>query len=272
MREIINATQGKVLTNGKIYGASIILAENENLNNYYEIPSELAEQIFNTKAAMNEREIEYWNDIQENGKRTDYNYAFFKWNSSDILPYYPVNADSIMYIFMDCKNAKDLSKVVINCTSDSPNLMFICANCFVMEQSPLIKFTNPNVSVVKNYISAYANCMALTFVNVWWGDGSQNPVSVRNNCQNMFFKCEALTDIEFTGQGSPLSLDLSYCTGLTKASVLSLYDSLMDVSEATAGVYKISLHIDTLGLLTDEEIKNFNSKGWLLEGKDNEDN
>lgn len=272
MRKVINATQGKALTNGKIYGLSVFLAENENENNYYEIPLELAEQIFNIKSAMDEREIEYWSNIQENGKRTDYNYAFFKWISSDIFPYHPINADSVMYMFLDCKSVKDLSKVIINCTSDSPNLMYICANCLLMEQAPIIKFTNPDATAVKNYVSAYANCMALTSVSVWWGNGSQNPVSTRNNCQNMFFKCEALTDIEFTGQGSPLSLDLSYCTRLTKASVMSLYDSLMDVSEATAGVYKILLHVDTLGLLTEEEIENFNSKGWLLEGKDNEDN
>jgi hypothetical protein len=44
-RTVLYAEEGKVLTNGKIYGTQIFLAENESADSFYEISKEEYESI-----------------------------------------------------------------------------------------------------------------------------------------------------------------------------------------------------------------------------------
>ena len=45
IREMITADDGKILTNGEIYGKSIILGSNDRVSNYHEITQAEYEQI-----------------------------------------------------------------------------------------------------------------------------------------------------------------------------------------------------------------------------------
>ena len=45
MRRILNATEGKILTNGEIYGAQIFLADGVDESAFYEITREEYERI-----------------------------------------------------------------------------------------------------------------------------------------------------------------------------------------------------------------------------------
>lgn len=52
-RIIIYADEGKVLTNGEIYGKKIYLAEGESADSYYEISKDEYEKIIESEEAIN---------------------------------------------------------------------------------------------------------------------------------------------------------------------------------------------------------------------------
>ena len=86
---------------------------------------------------------------------------------------------------------------------------------------------------------------------------------------NTFLNCSALTNLTFSGSGSPKSLDLSACKLLSNESIQSLYNALMDVSAVTSGTYKITINSDIQTKITALSL-DFAAKGWTLEVKQEE--
>ena len=64
MRDYIEATEGKILTNGEIYGKQIYLAEGVNADNFYEIPIEEYEEMMESPEAT---ENDYLSALREMG-------------------------------------------------------------------------------------------------------------------------------------------------------------------------------------------------------------
>ena len=56
-RIVIYAEEGKVLTNGEVYGTTIFLAEGETTATYYEITTEEYEKIKSEAEAENDTDI-----------------------------------------------------------------------------------------------------------------------------------------------------------------------------------------------------------------------
>lgn len=201
--------------------------------------------------------------IQNSGSRTDYSYAFAKWSGAEIKPLYGIKTDRLMYTFTDCVNLVDLSVANITLTGEYPNMMYTFANCLLLAKPPSIS-ADETVKAVRVMTSCFANCTKLKEAVVCFGSGEIDPVEIRSNMQNAFYKCEAMENVTFSGKGSPLSLDLSPCTKLEKQSLVSLKNALLNVSAAQAGNYDIKLAEETLSLLSDAEIKEFNDLGWNL--------
>lgn len=217
--------------------------------------------------------IEWWNDIQQNGERFDYSYAFCNSGYPCLSPPHPIKATNVMYMFMGCNFLENASNILVHITSENPNMMYVCANCSSMKKAPLFHFLK--VPIVKTYTSMYASCFSLESARVYWGDGTADPVTQRNACQNMFFKCWNLKDIDFGEEetGSPTKLDLSYCKELSMDSVRSLMLSLQWIPEGSAGTYEITLATETF-----EKLKNYSSylftfeaKGWTVKSMTREE-
>lgn len=215
---------------------------------------------------------ELWDILQQSGNRTDYSYAFCNSDYKYLRPKYPIFAKNIMYAFMSCMNLEDASNILINITAEKPNMMYTCANCNSMTKAPIFNFIG--APIVKTYTSMYTGCYSLISASVYWGDGSQNAVTQRNACQNMFFKCWSLTDIDFGAEetGSPTGLDLSYSKDLTVQSVQSLLTSLMTIPSGSAGKYEIILATDTVAKLSAEILDGFTTKGWTIISQTKEKN
>lgn len=213
---------------------------------------------------------EWWESIQQGGERDDYSYAFCNSAYTCLNPLYPIKADNVMYMFMGCNLLGSANNILIHIESERPNMMYVCANCNSMTRPPIFNFVR--APIVKTYTSMYASCYSLLSANVYWGDGTTDPVTERSACQNMFFKCWALTDIDFGEEntGSPTKLDLSYCKNLKVVSVESLLASLQTIPNGSYGTYEIILAQETVDNLTanyPDTLTGFATKGWTIVSK-----
>ena len=205
-----------------------------------------------------------WDSIQARGERTDYSYAFANTTYKTINPSYELICDKCVYMFMNAKEMTDLSNITLNIVSQNPNMSYLCMGCINLINAPVMAFSNSTAIAVRTWISAFANCVLLESVQIYFGTGEQNPAGVRNNMANCFFKCRRLKNVTFSGCGSPINLDLSYAEDLSTQSLQSLAESLMDVS-AESGTYEIIINADQQSKLELSQLtESFTQKGWSL--------
>ena len=211
---------------------------------------------------------DFWTGFFKTG-RTDFSYAFINNGAAEIKPTQVINATVIKYMLLNCSELADASPIVVNLSANNPVVVGVCMGCSKMTKPPVINFTGENAHVCRSYVSAYANCAKLTQCTIWFGDGTQSTSGERTDMANTFLNCSALTNLTFSGSGSPKSLDLSACKLLSNESVQSLYNALMDVSAVTSGTYKITINSDIQTKITALSL-DFAAKGWTLEVKQEE--
>lgn len=244
-----------VLFNGYLAGNQIVVPVNSNIpkDSFILIPKDLLPSYSYFTANSDYADGGIWDIVQKRGELKDYSYAFSNWEvDSVIIPKYPLrDIANCMYALKDC-SLTDGRTLVFHITNENPSMMYVCSNCGKMVYAP--KFVFYNAPIVRNYMSMYAGCLKMKEASVYWGDGSTDPIAERTSCQNMFFKCDMLEEVQFTGKGSPLHLDLSYSNVLKYSTLLSLADSLMniDVTEAASknSVHEIVISSDTWVMLT----------------------
>ena len=220
---------------------------------------------------------DFWMIFQRNGTRRDYSYAFARWERTKISPLYKLICENCMYLLLNA-SVGDASAIIVECTSSGASMLGVCMGCSNMTLPPVFTFTT--TPFVKTWTSAFAGCESMTECTLHFGDNTLSeatqeadyPIKNRNNMQNTFFKCSALTNITFMGMGSPKSLDLSDCVNLSAESIVSLSQHLYDVSSATAGNYVIKIASTTMEALGyyDEEnntdtVSAMENLGWAIE-------
>ncbi len=211
---------------------------------------------------------DFWTGFFKTG-RTDFSYAFINNGAAEIKPTQAINATVIKYMLLNCSELADASPIVVNLSANNPVVVGVCMGCSKMTKPPVINFTSEDAHVCRSYVSAYANCAKLTQCTIWLGDGTQSASGERTDMANTFLNCSALTNLTFSGSGSPKSLDLSACKLLSNESIQSLYNALMDVSTVTSGTYKITINSDIQTKITALSL-DFAAKGWTLEVKQEE--
>lgn len=211
---------------------------------------------------------DFWTGFFKTG-RTDFSYAFINNGAAEIKPTQAINATVIKYMLLNCSGLVDASPIVVNLSADNPVAVGVCMGCLKMTTPPVINFTSEDAHVCRSYVSAYANCAKLTQCTIWFGDGTQSASGERTDMANTFLNCSALTNLTFSGSGSPKSLDLSACKRLSNESIQSLYNALMDVSAVTSGTYKITINSDIQTKIAALSL-DFAGKGWTLEVKQEE--
>ena len=206
-----------------------------------------------------------WDSIQAGGNRRDYSYAFANTTYSILNPSYELICEKCVYMFMNVQGLTDLSNITLNIISSNPNMSYLCMGCIDLVNAPVMAFSYSTATAVRTWVSAFANCVSLKNAEIYFGTGEQNPVSVRNNMANCFFKCRKLKNVTFSGKGSPNNLDLSYAEDLSVESLHSLAESLMDVTEAEAGTYEITINSDQQTKLNAYALNDIiTGKGWRL--------
>ena len=85
------------------------------------------------------------------------------------------------------------------------------------------------------------------------------------NAGSAFGNCSKLENITFNGIIKAPNLDLSYCTLLTRDSLMSAINALYDrASEGSTSTYTLTLGSANLAKLTEDEQYIATSKGWTL--------
>ena len=218
-----------------------------------------------------------WDSVQANGYRRDYSYAFANTAYKTLNPSYDIICEKCVYMFMNAQEITSLSNIVINIISSNPNMSYLCMGCINLINAPVMEFDYSAATAVRTWVSAFANCVSLENVGIYLGTGQQNPVSVRNNMANCFFKCKKIKNLTFSGVGSPINLDLSYIEDISTESLESLSGCLMDVSGADSGVYEIIINNDQQSKLSENRADGITlydimtQKGWSFVIKERED-
>lgn len=169
---------------------------------------------------------EFWDAVQNFGNRTSYNGVFFQWGDSAFYPKYdliPIGNASSMFQQIKVKNFKqrlidcgvtlDLSKAT------NVNYLFSVAE---VTHVPVI-----NTTSASSLASIFYNCRIVDIEKlILKSDGSQT-------FSDSFKWCESLVNLIIEGTIGKSGLDLRWSTKLSKASIISIINTL---STTTSGL------------------------------------
>ena len=171
----------------------------------------------------------FWNAFQEQGNRTNYNYAFYGWTDDTYKPKYPINVVGTAS-----------TGTAFNSTKITNTKVAISASCQTL--SPI-----------------FANAVSL--VTIPHLDVSNVTVLI-DRC---FSHCTKLENLTMVGTIQANGFDVSPCKKLTKESLLSVLSALADKTQDTTGTdWVCTLGTDNLNKLTNAEIAIATEKGWSL--------
>ena len=202
----------------------------------------------------------FWDVLQCNGTRTNYNYAFYSagnnqsgWNDDNFKPKYDLNIAHAQYTFQNSR-ITNLKQILINCgvslniTSTQMYYTFYISDVTHLPEIGSTKCTNAQ--------NCFNNCINLVSID-------KLILSNTADCaiQNAFMSCSSLAEIRFSENISPVGLSLSACNNLSHDSILNLLNALAVKSGST---YSVTLGSTNLAKLTDAEKAIATQKGWTL--------
>lgn len=221
-----------------------------------------------TETAYNEgRKDEYdrfWDAFQKNGTRTTYRYGFpgNGFDFSNFYPKYDIVADEANQMFYawqtagvgqtetslkkrleECGVRLDISRVTTG------TQMFQYGYC--LTELPLLDFSSFTTGS-----NLFYNCNNLVTI--------EKLILTENTPLSGWFNgCTALENIVIEGVIGVNNLNLSYSKKLTHDSLMSVINALKDYS-GTSTTGTVTLGMDNIAKLTDEEKQIARNKGWTL--------
>lgn len=207
--------------------------------------------------------IKVWNAIQDNGNRTNYQYAFNYqvWNEETFKPNYDLNfVGETRNVFLSCnfvgslKTALDKAGVKIN-TSNCIALYNCFYNMPMLTELPKLDLTK----ATENLANLFYNCPKLVRI-----DGIVCSENTKFYSNTFGTSLGSLEECIFSGVIGN-NLKLSNCTKLNHDSLMSVINILKDYSSDTS----TTAHTLTLGTtlqakLTDSEKAQATGKGWTI--------
>lgn len=195
-------------------------------------PVDMAAELESIPTFEDGKQAEYdrfWDAYQENGKRTDYRFAFsgLGWTAETLKPKYDIIPKSVQLMFRAMQIPVNISDFF---ESQGVVLDFSKTTSFaeMVLDSNIIGFGTVDTRAASNINYAFSTAKNLQTIRllILKDDGSQLVTAAFNNCP-------ALVDITFEGVIGKSGLNLQWSTKLSKASIESIVGCL---STTTSGL------------------------------------
>lgn len=161
----------------------------------------------------------FWDAIQQNGNRTDYDSGFRNWQIEKIEPKYPIRTASIAYMFYLCKNLTELPQFESVFSGGEFAGAFAAFNsCELLEEVNIDII--PRESASNTFInSTFNGCKKLRTI--------QKVVSLASfNWSTTFNNCISLEEVTIEGVIGQNGLNLQWSPKLSKASITNIINCL----------------------------------------------
>lgn len=202
----------------------------------------------------------FWDEIQNYGARTWYEYAFGYWDMEYIRPKYKVVPTGCRDIYMFTQNKRlkivekkyfDLSNITVafGATSTSAHYcsFYKCSNLEIVEDIGM---------PAAGYYSTFNRCSKLHTIEVM-------RVTEESGFDTVFTNCAELVNLTIEGTIGQNGLDLSYSPKLSHDSLMSIINALKDYS-GSGTTHTVTLGSTNLAKLTTAEKAIATNRGWTL--------
>ena len=205
---------------------------------------------------------EFWDSYQQNGKRTDWNYAFSGvcWTDENFKPKYDItfeNGTNVFY-FSGIKNLKQVlndCNVKLNFENCNPDCMYYFANGANFTHVPEVGNTN---LITAHH--AFRDCKLLESVDNFI-------VGEKTDFSYCFLGTSALKEIRFSGIIAK-NVDFKDCP-LSKESTLSIFSALSPTAEGMTVIFKKTAVNNAFGINVDDTTTYTDEWKSLTESKKN---
>lgn len=175
----------------------------------------------------------FWDAYQQNGNRTNYEYAFagIGWTSESFKPKYPIAPTVMNGMFNGFKAVSDLTKTV----GVSFDFTKIAGSAnYAFAYSAITKL--PKISCKKNSLGAgYLFHSARSLTTITELELPDTAMTSSQATTQTFTSCAALENIKITGVIANTGFDLHWSTRLTIESLISILSALSKDSGVAAG-------------------------------------
>lgn len=220
------------------------------MNNEMKEAALLVKQDFDDvkEAGRQEQYDEFWDDFQQNGSRTNYQYAFYRWGNA-IQPKYDIKPQAnAQNMFFNLRFSGDLKQRFADCgivfdTSKATNLAYLFQGSYNITAIPTI-----DISSAANATSLLYNCPMLETAEII----GIKETHTFGSCFLQDYELQNLTLSGTIGQ----DINLQWSTKLSVESLISLFRCLKDFTNTdpdNADTKTITLSAESLELTQTQE-------------------
>ena len=193
----------------------------------------------------------FWDAYQENGNRTNYEYAFYKWTPEAFKPKYTIMPTAAAMLLNSSKvtDRQYLDKIDLSLTKSAPALF----DSTIMPSFGVVYLSSINANATVTNLFRY-NSKIHTIDKIVVHDTIKY--------SQWFIGCTSLANVTFEGVIGQDGLNFSWSPLLSNASVQSIIDHLKDLSGQTGCA--ITFHTDVGAKLTEAQKATITAKNWTL--------
>lgn len=204
----------------------------------------------------------FWGSFQNNGNRVNYLRGFSTWPTECFKPKYDIKPteDAQMLFTGAFGGGWSLSPV------DLTKILEECGIVLDLSRVTNVSYAFYNAGITHIGVCDFRNATRFSEVfgvstNLVTIDKILMPINQNSGALNWFANCSALENLVIEGEIKLNGMNLSECTKLTHASLISVINALQS---KTSGTWTLTLGTTNLAKLTATEKAIATGKGWTL--------